>query len=67
MAKGLSTDRDYLVPSAAATSPAAVGEQPTVPFDEAQGKQGKPLAVSLATPSFSSIDNHERIKNNRQN
>ncbi|WP_288137436.1 MULTISPECIES: family 2A encapsulin nanocompartment cargo protein cysteine desulfurase [unclassified Microcystis] len=59
VAKGLSTDRDYLVPSAAATSPAAVGEQPTVPFDEAQGKQGKPLAVSLATPSFYFIEELE--------
>ncbi|MFN7908145.1 MAG: family 2A encapsulin nanocompartment cargo protein cysteine desulfurase [Microcystis sp.] len=59
VAKGLSTDRDYLVPSAAATSPAAVGEQPTVPFDEAQGKQGLPLAVSLATPSFYFIEELE--------
>ncbi len=64
VAKGLSTDRDYLVPSTAATSPAAVGERPTVPFDvapfdEAQGKQGKPLAVSLATPSFYFIEELE--------
>ncbi len=76
VAKGLSTDRDYLVPSAAAipptldlpatpaTSPAAVGERPTVPFDvapfdEAQGKQGLPLAVSLATPSFYFIEELE--------
>jgi cysteine desulfurase/selenocysteine lyase len=58
--KGLSTDRDYLVPSAAAipptldlpatpaTSPAAVGERPTVP-----------LAVPLATPSFYFIEELE--------
>ena len=64
VAKGLSTDRDYLVPSAAATSPAAVGERPTVPFDvapfdEAQGKQGKPLAVPLATSSFYFIEELE--------
>ncbi|MCA2718767.1 family 2A encapsulin nanocompartment cargo protein cysteine desulfurase [Microcystis sp. M169S2] len=64
VAKGLSTDRDYLVPSTAATSPAAVGERPTVPFDEApfdeaQGKQGLPLAVSLATPSFYFIEELE--------
>jgi cysteine desulfurase/selenocysteine lyase len=64
VAKGLSPDRDYLVPSTAATSPAAVGERPTVPFDvapfdEAQGKQGKPLAVSLATPSFYFIEELE--------
>jgi cysteine desulfurase/selenocysteine lyase len=60
VAKGLSTDRDYLVPSAAAipptldlpatpaTSPAAVGERPTVP-----------LAVPLATPSFYFIEELE--------
>ena len=60
VAKGLSTDRDYLVPSAAAipptldlpatpaTSPATVGERPTVP-----------LAVSLATPSFYFIEELE--------
>lgn len=59
-AKGLSPDRDYLVPSAAAipptldlpatpaTSPATVGERPTVP-----------LAVSLATPSFYFIEELE--------
>lgn len=41
VAKGLSPDRDDLVPSTPATSPAAVGERPTVP-----------LAVPLATPSF---------------
>jgi len=58
--KGLSTDRDYLVPSAAAipptldlpatpaTSPAAVGERPTVP-----------LAVPLATSSFYFIEELE--------
>jgi cysteine desulfurase/selenocysteine lyase len=58
--KGLSTDRDYPVPSAAAipptldlpatpaTSPAAVGERPTVP-----------LAVPLATPSFYFIEELE--------
>ncbi|WP_287726780.1 family 2A encapsulin nanocompartment cargo protein cysteine desulfurase [Microcystis sp. M061S2] len=56
VAKGLSTDRDYLVPSAAATSPATVGERPTVPFDVAQGK---PLAVPLATPSFYFIEELE--------
>jgi cysteine desulfurase/selenocysteine lyase len=59
VAKGLSPDRDYLVPSTPATSPAAVGERPTVPFVEAQGKQGKPLAVSLATPSFYFIEELE--------
>jgi len=69
VAKGLSPDRDYLVPSTAATSPAAVGERPTAPFDEApfdeapfdeaQGKQGLPLAVSLATPSFYFIEELE--------
>lgn len=60
VAKGLSTDRDYLVPSAAAipptldlpatpaTSPATVGERPTVP-----------LAVPLATPSFYFIEELE--------
>ena len=60
VAKGLSTDRDYLVPSAAAipptldlpatpaTSPAAVGERPTVP-----------LAVPLATSSFYFIEELE--------
>ncbi len=48
VAKGLSTDRDYLVPSTAATSPAAVGERPTVP-----------LAVPLATPSFYFIEELE--------
>ncbi|MCA2703283.1 MAG: cysteine desulfurase [Microcystis sp. M179S2] len=47
-AKGLSTDRDDLVPSTPATSPAAVGEQPTVP-----------LAVPLATPSFYFIEELE--------
>ncbi|MBD2621283.1 cysteine desulfurase [Microcystis flos-aquae FACHB-1344] len=47
-AKGLSTDRDDLVPSTPATSPAAVGEQPTVPF-----------AVPLATPSFYFIEELE--------
>jgi cysteine desulfurase/selenocysteine lyase len=56
VAKGLSTDRDYLVPSTAATSSAAVGERPTVPFDVAQGK---PLAVPLATPSFYFIEELE--------
>ncbi|MFM7793029.1 MAG: hypothetical protein ACKO90_34740, partial [Microcystis panniformis] len=72
VAKGLSPDRDDLVPSTAATSPAAVGERPTVPFgvaqgkpfdvapfDEAQGKQGKPFAVPLATPSFYFIEELE--------
>lgn len=60
VAKGLSTDRDYLVPSAAAipptldlpatpaTSPATVGERPTVP-----------LAVPLATSSFYFIEELE--------
>lgn len=60
VAKGLSTDRDYLVPSAAAipptldlpatpaTSPATVGERPTVP-----------LAVPLATPSYYFIEELE--------
>lgn len=47
-AKGLSPDRDDLVPSTAATSPAAVGERPTVP-----------LAVPLATPSFYFIEELE--------
>jgi len=58
--KGSSTDRDYLVPSAAAipptldlpatpaTSPATVGERPTVP-----------LAVPLATSSFYFIEELE--------
>ena len=55
-AKGLSTDRDDLVPSTAATSPAAVGERPTVPFDVAQGK---PFAVPLVTPSFYFIEELE--------
>lgn len=62
-AKGLSPDRDDL-DSTPATSPAAVGERPTVPFDvapfdEAQGKQGKPFAVPLATPSFYFIEELE--------
>jgi cysteine desulfurase/selenocysteine lyase len=48
VAKGLSPDRDYLVPSTPATSPAAVGERPTVP-----------LAVPLATPSFYFIEELE--------
>ncbi|MFM8925899.1 MAG: family 2A encapsulin nanocompartment cargo protein cysteine desulfurase, partial [Microcystis panniformis] len=48
VAKGLSPDRDDLVPSTAATSPAAVGERPTVPF-----------AVPLATPSFYFIEELE--------
>jgi cysteine desulfurase/selenocysteine lyase len=47
-AKGLSPDRDDLVPSTPATSPAAVGERPTVP-----------LAVPLATPSFYFIEELE--------
>ncbi|MBC1194721.1 cysteine desulfurase [Microcystis aeruginosa BLCCF158] len=47
-AKGLSTDRDDLVPSTPATSLAAVGERPTVPF-----------AVPLATPSFYFIEELE--------
>jgi cysteine desulfurase/selenocysteine lyase len=47
-AKGLSPDRDDLVPSTPATSPAAVGERPTVPF-----------AVPLATPSFYFIEELE--------
>ena len=63
VAKGLSPDRDDL-DSTPATSPAAVGERPTVPFDvapfdEAQGKQGKPFAVPLATPSFYFIEELE--------
>ncbi|MCZ8223731.1 MAG: family 2A encapsulin nanocompartment cargo protein cysteine desulfurase [Microcystis panniformis] len=48
VAKGLSPDRDDLVPSTAATSPAAVGERPTVPF-----------TVPLATPSFYFIEELE--------
>jgi len=48
LAKGLSPDRDDLVPSTPATSPAAVGERPTVP-----------LAVPLATPSFYFIEELE--------
>ncbi len=48
VAKGLSPDRDDLVPSTPATSPAAVGERPTVP-----------LAVPLATPSFYFIEELE--------
>ncbi|MFM7880720.1 MAG: family 2A encapsulin nanocompartment cargo protein cysteine desulfurase [Microcystis panniformis] len=48
VAKGLSPDRDDLVPSTPATSPAAVGERPTVPF-----------AVPLATPSFYFIEELE--------
>ena len=48
VAKGLSPDRDDLVPSTAATSLAAVGERPTVPF-----------AVPLATPSFYFIEELE--------
>ena len=55
-AKGLSTEPGDLVPSTAATYPAAVGEQPIVPFDVAQGK---PLAVPLATPSFYFIEELE--------
>ncbi|WP_287695538.1 MULTISPECIES: family 2A encapsulin nanocompartment cargo protein cysteine desulfurase [unclassified Microcystis] len=67
-AKGLSTVRDDLVPSAAAipphldlpatpaTSLAAVGERPTVPFDVAQGK---PFAVPLATSPFYFIEELE--------
>ncbi|REJ53902.1 MAG: cysteine desulfurase [Microcystis aeruginosa DA14] len=47
-AKGLSPDRDDLVPSTPATSPATVGERPTVP-----------LAVPLATPSFYFIEELE--------
>ena len=47
-AKGLSTDRDDLVPSTPATSLAAVGERPTVPF-----------TVPLATPSFYFIEELE--------
>ncbi|MDB9431367.1 family 2A encapsulin nanocompartment cargo protein cysteine desulfurase [Microcystis aeruginosa] len=47
-AKGLSPDRDDLVPSTPATSLAAVGERPTVPF-----------AVPLATPSFYFIEELE--------
>ena len=48
VAKGLSPDRDDLVPSTAATSLAAVGERPTVPF-----------AVPLTTPSFYFIEELE--------
>ena len=48
VAKGLSPDRDDLVPSTAATSLAAVGERPTVPF-----------TVPLATPSFYFIEELE--------
>ncbi|MFM6404893.1 MAG: family 2A encapsulin nanocompartment cargo protein cysteine desulfurase [Microcystis sp.] len=48
VAKGLSPDRDDLVPSTAATSPAAVGERPTVPF-----------TVPFATPSFYFIEELE--------
>ncbi|MFM7476228.1 MAG: family 2A encapsulin nanocompartment cargo protein cysteine desulfurase [Microcystis aeruginosa] len=48
VAKGLSPDRDDLVPSTAATSPAAVGERHTVPF-----------AVPLTTPSFYFIEELE--------
>ncbi len=47
-AKGLSPDRDDLVPSTPATSLAAVGERPTVPF-----------TVPLATPSFYFIEELE--------
>ncbi len=48
VAKGLSPDRDDLVPSTPATSPAAVGERPIVPF-----------TVPLATPSFYFIEELE--------
>lgn len=48
VAKGLSPDRDDLVPSTAATSLAAVGERPTVPF-----------TVPLTTPSFYFIEELE--------